>query len=328
MAGYRKREGKWEVRIRRLNQNGISKTFVSKEDAQKWAREYEGKLEKGLFEDLSHANAITLKEVLQQYCSEVSSTKLGYAEEKYKIKKLCRETIANLKLAKITPLRLKKFQDSWLLNHNPSTVNKYLTLISVAIKHARQMLGIYLPNNPCDFVKRLKEPEFKGDVIDASEEELLLTQAEHSKANWLKLAIMLGIDCGLRRGEILALLRSNCDLLKATAKLVETKNGSSRTVGLSPRVVEEMKKLPINIDGRIINCPHKDNFAHFYDQLRRWTGVKKSFHSTRHTFASRCAMKGWTIAEISAQGGWKDLRVLKRYTHLAPEFLAKRLKQN
>ncbi len=142
---------------------------------KKWAREYEVKLEKGLFEDLSHANAITLKEVLQQYCSEVSSTKLGYAEEKYKIKKLCRETIANLKLAKITPLRLKKFQDSWSLNHNPSTVNKYLTLISVAIKHARQMLGIYLPNNPCDFVKRLKEPEFEGEIIDEHEEELLLT---------------------------------------------------------------------------------------------------------------------------------------------------------
>ena len=89
MASYRKREGKWEVRIRRLNQNGISKTFVSKEDAQKWAREYEAKLEKGLFEDLSHANAITLKELLVQYSSEVSSTKHGYAEEKYKIKKLC-----------------------------------------------------------------------------------------------------------------------------------------------------------------------------------------------------------------------------------------------
>ena len=183
MATIRKRKGKWEVRIRRFGNKTMSRTFIECRDAEKWAREYEAKLEKGLFEDLSHANAITLKEVLQQYCSEVSSTKLGYAEEKYKIKKLCRETIANLKLAKITPLRLKKFQDSWSLSHNPSTVNKYLTLISVAIKHARQMLGIYLPNNPCDFVKRLKEPEFKGDVIDASEEELLLTQAEHSKAN-------------------------------------------------------------------------------------------------------------------------------------------------
>ena len=165
MAGYRKREGKWEVRIRRLNQKGISKTFVSKEDAQKWAREYEAKLEKGLFEDLTHANSISLRELLQQYCTEVSSTKRGFAEEKYKINKLCKDNIASFKLAKITPLKLRKFQDSWSLSHNPSTVNKYITLISVAIKFARQMLGIYLPNNPCDFVKRLKEPEFSDERI-------------------------------------------------------------------------------------------------------------------------------------------------------------------
>ena len=28
------------------------------------------------------------------------------------------------------------------------------------------MLGIYLPSNPCDFIKRLKEPEFKADIIE------------------------------------------------------------------------------------------------------------------------------------------------------------------
>ena len=162
IATIRKRKGKWEVRIRRFGNKTISLTIIEFRDAEKWSREYETKLEKGLFEDLSHANAITLKELLQQYCSEVSSTKLGYAEEKYKIKKLCRESIANLKLTKITPLRLRKFQDFWSLTHNPSTVNKYITLISVTIKYARQMLGIYLPNNPFDFVKRLKEPEFRG----------------------------------------------------------------------------------------------------------------------------------------------------------------------
>jgi hypothetical protein len=39
------------------------------------------------------------------------------------------------------------------------------------------MLGIYLPNNPCDFVKRLKEPEFEGQIIEPEEEELLLQEA-------------------------------------------------------------------------------------------------------------------------------------------------------
>ena len=325
MATIRKRLGKWEVRVRRYSNKTISNTFIEKANAHKWAREVEGKIEKGLYEDLSHANSISLRELLEQYRDDVSSTKRGFESEKYKINKLCKNTIASFKLAKITPLKVRKFQDACLLIYNPSTTNKYITLISVAIKYARQMLGIYLPNNPCDFIKRLKEPEFQNEIIDEKEEQLLLTQAEHSKANWLKLAIMLGIDCGFRRGEILKLLRSDIDFFKATAKLAETKNGSSRMVGLSPRVVEEMKKLPINIDGRIINCPSADNFFHFYSQLQRWTGVKKSFHTTRHTFATRCAMKGWSIAEISAQGGWKNFSVLKRYTHLAPEYLAKKL---
>ena len=83
MAGYRKREGKWEVRIRRHNQTNISKTFVDKEDARKWAREYESKLEKGLYEDLSHANSISLRELLQQYRDDVSSTKRGFESDAY-----------------------------------------------------------------------------------------------------------------------------------------------------------------------------------------------------------------------------------------------------
>ena len=236
MASIRQRNGKWEVRIRRLNNSHLGKHFKDKTDAVKWAREYESKLEKGLYEDLSHANSISLRELLQQYRDDVSSTKKGFTEEKYKINKLCKNSIAGFKLAKITPLKLRKFQESWGLSHNPSTVNKYLTLISVSIKYARQMLGIYLPNNPCDFVKRLKEPEFLNEIIDEHEEKLLLTQSEHSKANWLKLAIMLGIDCGLRKGEILKLKREDIDFSKATAKLFETKNGSSRVVGLSPEV--------------------------------------------------------------------------------------------
>jgi hypothetical protein len=36
----------------------------------------------------------------------------------------------------------------------------------MAIKYGQQTLGIYLPKNPCEFIKRLREPEFKGEVIN------------------------------------------------------------------------------------------------------------------------------------------------------------------
>ena len=71
MAGYRKRNGKWEVRIRRNNSKNLSKTFINKEDAQRWAREQESKLDKGIFEDLTAANNILLKDLINRYIKEV-----------------------------------------------------------------------------------------------------------------------------------------------------------------------------------------------------------------------------------------------------------------
>ena len=72
-----RRMGKWEVRIRRYNNKIISKTFIQKGDAQKWAKETEVKIEKGLYEDLSQANSITLSELMQTYYRDIIITKLG-----------------------------------------------------------------------------------------------------------------------------------------------------------------------------------------------------------------------------------------------------------
>jgi|TARA_E500000318_G_scaffold87911_1_gene84953 integrase len=327
MASFRKRYGKWNVRIRGANHKTITKTFLQKDDAIKYARETEAKIQRGTFEDLEQASQTTLKELLVQYRDEETSKKKNNGPEIYKINKLIRHKIAERRLSKLTVLSIRKFRDELANVLGPSTVNKYITIISVAIKFARQTLAIYMPHNPCEYIKRLKEPEFQSDVITEEEEERLLNNCRKSKATWLALSIMLGIDCGLRRGEILNLKRSDINFQKATCLLRDTKNGTSRCVGLSPRVIQEMLKQPAHIDGRLINCSTKDQFQFYWQQCKRWSEVDKTFHSTRHTFASRLAMKGWTIQEISAQGGWKELKILKRYTHIRPEHLANKLKE-
>ena len=325
MASYRKRNGKWSARVRLNKEKQISKTFILKEDAIKWARECEVKIQKGLIEDLNQADHITLKELLQSYKKNETIKKKGFKEESYKIDKLCRQEIVNTKLSKLSVLKLREFRDAWSLDHGPSTINKYTTLISTAIKYGQQILGIYLSKNPCEFIKRLREPEFKGEVIEPNEEKVLLEQAEHSKAKWLKLVIILGLDCGIRRGEILKIRREDIGFNKHTVILRETKNGLSRRVGLSKRAMDEINKLPININGKLINCERGDTVDFYWQQLKKWTGINKRFHSTRHTFATRASMNGWSITEISAQGGWKDLKVLKRYTHISAEHLAKKI---
>jgi hypothetical protein len=85
MASFRKRNSKWEARVRRLGNKTICKTFTNIEDAKRWAREQESKLDKGIFEDLTIASKITLRELLLRYLKEVSINQKGYEIEKYKI---------------------------------------------------------------------------------------------------------------------------------------------------------------------------------------------------------------------------------------------------
>ena len=325
MATIRRRNNKWQVIIRKDNFKIIYKTFSLKEDAVRWARETEVKIEQGLYQDLTLAKTTKLKDVLIQYRDRVSVNKKGYENERYKINKIIRSDIGDKTLSELTSLVLFDFIEQQKKLYKASTINKSITIINLALKFAERFLGIVLNKNPLKFIKRLKESNFIGQVIEPHEEALLLKHAEFSKLYWLKTAIILGIDCGLRRGEILKLKAEDINFKNNTAVLKDTKNGETREIGLSQRAIQEIKRLPITIDGKLFPCKRLDTFSFYYNQLQRWSGVKKRFHDTRHTFASRKATQGWSITEIAAQGGWKQLQVLKRYTHIKAEYLAKKM---
>jgi len=325
MASIYKRNGKWRVEIRKIGSKGIHKSFIVKDEAIRFARETEVKIEQGLYQDLTLAKTTTLKDVLAQYRDRVSINKKGYDQERYKINKIIRSDIAGKMLSQLTPLILFEFIEQQKKLYTASTINKSITIINLALNFAERFLGISLNKNPLKFIKRLKESQFVGQVIEPQEEGLLLKHAEFSKLYWLKTAITLGIDCGLRRGEILKLKAEDINYKNNTAILKDTKNGETREIGLSSRVIQELKKLPVSIDGKLFPCKRLDTFTFYYKQLQRWSGVKKRFHDTRHTFASRSTISGWSITEIAAQGGWKQLQVLKRYTHIKAEYLAKKM---
>jgi len=325
MASIYKRNGKWRVEIRKIGSKGIHKSFIVKDEAIRFARETEVKIEQGLYQDLTLAKTTTLKDLLAQYRDRVSINKKGYDQERYKINKIIRSDIADKTLSQLTPIVLFEYIEQQKKLYTASTVNKSITIINLALNFAERFLGISLNKNPLKFIKRLKESQFVGQVIEPHEEALLLKHAEFSKLYWLKVAIILGIDCGLRRGEILKLKAEDINYKNNTAVLKDTKNGETREIGLSSRAIQELKKLPVSIDGKLFPCKRSDTFTFYYKQLKRWSGVKKRFHDTRHTFASRSVTQGWSITEIAAQGGWKQLQVLKRYTHIKAEYLAKKM---
>ncbi|MFI4939755.1 MAG: site-specific integrase [Burkholderiales bacterium] len=140
-----------------------------------------------------------------------------------------------------------------------------------------------------------------------------------------RVVMILAVETAMRRGEILALEWQYVDLKQQTAFLPVTKNSESRMVPLSSRAVSAIRELPIGIKGKV--------FAIGADALRyQWRAARTNIgspdlriHDLRHEGASRLFEKGLNVMEASAVTGHKTLGMLKRYTHLNPSELAKKL---
>ncbi len=87
---------------------------------------------------------------------------------------------------------------------------------------------------------------------------------------------------------------------------------------------ETLQGLIPSIDGRFFPTD-SEQFKFYWKQLKRWSGVNKNFHHLRHEWASRMFEKGWDISAVATQGGWRDWKVLRRYTHINAEHLAEKL---
>ena len=205
MATIRRKRKGWQVLIRKKGHPHTAKTFASHSMASKDAQESEANIEKGLFADLAEANQTLLRDTLQRYKDEVTVSKKGARQEGSKINKLMRHKICDYSLARLTPNKIAKFKNDLAGTAAPATVNKYLSLISVAVNTAQNEWGIHLPVNPCSKVKRMKEldVDFKKKIIQA--------KADHQIAH-------MDLDLQVHSGEV-----DEAKIRAAGAKIVASK---------------------------------------------------------------------------------------------------------
>ena len=137
MATIRKMRNKWQVLIRRKGTPFITKTLRTYIEATKYAQESETNIAKGMFQDLSEAMQTTLADALVRYRDEVCPLRKWGHLESGKINKLLRNKITGYSLARITPNKIVKFRNALALTSSASTVNKYMSIISVVYNTAK-----------------------------------------------------------------------------------------------------------------------------------------------------------------------------------------------
>lgn len=135
-------------------------------------------------------------------------------------------------------------------------------------------------------------------------------------------AVLLSMNTGLRRGELLALTWANVDFAGTTLTIEGTraKNSQTRHVPLNAEALDVLKRWRAQnpADGRVIGIT--SGFKTAWGALLERADIKAfRWHDLRHHFASRLAQAGVPLNTIRELLGHGSLAMTLRYAHLAPD---------
>ena len=163
MAQIRQRKGKNGVRymaVVRLEGQSRSATFETKTEAQKWSKLIESEIIRGKHLPPTESKRNSVRDLMNRYIDIVIPNQKDQRNPK-RHAKFWIERIGDLKLSRLSPAVLVEVRDELAKDKAPSTVNRYLAVMSHACTLAEREWK-WLESNPVRKAGRLKEP--KGRV--------------------------------------------------------------------------------------------------------------------------------------------------------------------
>jgi len=321
MASIRKRNGKWQVRINR-DDVSVTKTFLNKKDGETWARLTEVAIERKEFTPQTEKATETLGDLFDQYNKEVAplhrSKTTGFMLASLKSK------LGDVRIDAFSARDLAEWRDKRLKEVKAASVVRELNTLSSFLNHARKEWCIQIINPVAD----IKRP-----AVGASRTRRLVGDEESRLVSGLAPVfghiVRFALATAMRRGEVLSLLWSNVNLDGRVAVLPMTKNGEMRRVPLSINAIAVLKEQRLSnvqsITWKVFNVSPLSLDKAWRRACRKAGILGLRFHDLRHEAISRLFEIGLNPMEVSSISGHKTLQMLKRYTHLKAEDLAKKL---
>ena len=315
MATIRKRNDRWQVQVRRQGFAPVARSFRLRTDAQEWAREMERQADRNDLPQLQDTlSDLSLGDLVKRYRDFVVPEKKGAEVEIIVLNAFLREPICKRPLSKLTPSDFIQYRNSRLKCVQSSTLRRQLNPIRHMFQIAINEWGIPLKENPLDKVTLKAKDNRRERRLKDGEYEKLLAAARTRQNLFIEKIIILAIETGMRRGEILNLCWDQVDLKRRSVTILESKNGYSRTIPITQLATITLQALPRD-DARVF--PTTANALRLsWDRMLEGTGIEDlHFHDLRHEAISRFFEMGLTVPEVASISGHRDTRMLLRYAH-------------
>ncbi|MFT3849901.1 MAG: site-specific integrase [Propionivibrio sp.] len=341
MATIRKKgDYQWHVQVRRKGFPSQTKTFMYREDAEKWARSAERDMDAGIFTSASDAERTTVRDLIKDFKSEFAPKHYRVREDekeawRFQLARLD-EALGDYSLAALDQKLIASYRDKRIKGDGDrsavgeSTVRKELYMLSKVLGFAQTEKGIVLPRgNPVEKIRKPSDGKGRDRRLSGEEWQAFVKECQASRNLWLWPAVQLAVETAMRQGELLSLTWSQVDMKRQLALLVDPekiKNREPRAVPLSRAAATVLNALPRSVSGLVLPVERLTLYHAFRYACDRAKIADFTFHDLRHEALSRLAERGdFSVLELAAVSGHKTLQMLKRYTHLQVEKLARKL---
>jgi len=172
-------------------------------------------------------------------------------------------------------------------------------------------------------------------VLTPDEEKILLAKVKIRSHQTHDMAVV-GLDAGLRFGEIAALTWGCVDVNKASLLVLDTKTHVNRTVPMTERLVKLFRSLPSGQSGDLVFPNSRGGIQTFVPssfirgvadaKLNEGVRNKKlrvSFYTLRHSYATRLSESGVELYRIQKLMGHTTPVTTQRYAKVSHDSLRK-----
>jgi integrase len=218
---------------------------------------------------------------------------------------------------------------------SPASVNRELELLSGILEQGLLVV------NPCSRVKRFDEDNARNRYLSPEEEARLLPFLSGQSAH-LRPIVLLAINTGMRKSELLSLRWPNVDFARSIIHIMNsqrerTKGKRSRSVPMNGVAREVLFSLHARQTAAGLTSEHvfgKPKTGKPYGDIKRAfaSACRKAkvedfcFHDLRRTAATRLGDLGANAYQIAAILGHADIKTSQIYTQATDEGLRRLMK--